>query len=107
VSAFVEADWCEAGCGPGRFGVERDRARVERSCVVVIGEEEAVAAFALAEAVVEQFAAEAGGDRDAAAAAAALRCDESALAVPALLDVDQVSLEVDLVPGECLQFAEA
>jgi len=60
----------------------------------------------LLEAVVEKLAAQAGCDRDAPAAGAALRRDEACLAVPAPCDVDQVGLEVDVVPVQRLQLAE-
>jgi hypothetical protein len=53
VAAFVEADWCESGVGPGGFGVEGDRAGVERAGACLVGEEEASAAGSLSEAVVE------------------------------------------------------
>jgi hypothetical protein len=66
--AFVKADRGKAGGCPGGLGVESGRAGVGRSCVALVGEYESVAAFALAEAVVEEFAAEGCCDRDAAGA---------------------------------------
>jgi hypothetical protein len=106
VSAFVEADRCEVGCRPGGFGVEVIVLGLNGPVSRWLGKTKPWPPCALAEAVVEQFAVEGGRDRDAAAGAALGR-DEAAVAVPALLDVDQVSFEVDLVPGECLKFAEA
>jgi hypothetical protein len=61
----------------------------------------------LAEAVAEEFPSEGGGDGDAAVAGAALGCNEASVAVPAAFDADQVLFEVDVVPVECLEFAES
>jgi hypothetical protein len=107
VSAFVESDRGESGFGPGGFCVECDRAGVERPGAVLVGEGEALSACSLAEAVVEEFVAEGGGDGDAAVAGAAFGGDESGVAVPAALDADQVLVEVEVAPVECLEFAEA
>ena len=73
--------------------------------VALAGEHEAGSAFALVEAVVDQFAAEGGGDRDAPVPGAAFRRDEAGVAVPVSGDVDEVVCEVDVVPVERLEFA--
>jgi hypothetical protein len=107
VAAFVEADRREPVGRPGVGGVEFERAGVERLVSVFVREDEALAAAALLEAVGLEVGAEAGGERDAASAGAALGLDEAGAAVPAALDVDEVVVEVDLVPVQGLEFAEA
>jgi hypothetical protein len=67
---------------------------------VCVGEDEAPAAAALLEAVGLEVGAEAVGERDAAGAGAAFWRDEACAAVPAALDLDQVVVEVNVVPVE-------
>ena len=92
---------------PGFGGVEFEGAGVEGLVAVFVWEGEALAACALVESVVEEFAAQGVGDGDASFAGAAFGWDESGLAVPALADVDEVVVEVYVVPLEGLEFAEA
>jgi hypothetical protein len=65
-----------------------------------------VSVVALLEAVALEVAAE-GGDRDASFGGAAFWFDVAGGAVPASFDVDQVLLEVDVVPVKRLKVADA
>jgi hypothetical protein len=107
VSAFVQGYRGELLVCPGGAGSEVDGAWVEGAAAVVVCVEQSLSTGSLLESVVDQVAAERVGDRDAAFAGSAFGCDEAGDAVPASFDVDQVLFEVDLVPVEGLQLAEA
>src|SRR4029079_12675086 len=68
-------------------------------------EDEARAACALMEAVVDELAPQRLSDGDASSSGAAFRGDEAILAVPVSGDVDEVVSEVDVVPLKGLQFS--
>jgi hypothetical protein len=65
VWAFVETNRGETGLDPGFLDVECERAGIERLAAALVREDESSAAGALVEAVIEEFAAQGRGDRDA------------------------------------------
>src|SRR5205823_3654919 len=58
------------------------------------------------EAVVQELPSQGGCERDAPVARATLRSDEACLPVPVSPNVDQVGVEVDVVPLQRLQLAQ-
>jgi hypothetical protein len=70
-------------------------------------EGEAFAVASLAEPVFEEGGAEDAGDGDAAVAGLAFRFDQAGCSVPGVVDVDDVGVEVDVVPVEGLEFPAA
>jgi hypothetical protein len=106
VAAFVQPDRFDRLVLPGFGGMEREGAWGEWPVwFPCAGENEAGAAASLLEAVAEEFAAEGLGDGDASLSGAALRRDEAGAGIPASSDVDEVCLEVDVIPLQGLEFA--
>jgi hypothetical protein len=103
VAAFVEGDRGEAFDSPCVFCSLVGGAGVEGPVAAVVGEDESVSAGALVEAVALE--AVGVGEWDAAFAGAAFGFDVAGASVPASFDVDQVLVEVNVVPVECLEFA--
>jgi hypothetical protein len=104
VPAFVQTDRSQPGGRPGLAGVECESARVEWFAVdAVAREDEAFGARSLLETVIDQFAPEGFGDRDAAVAGTALGRDEAGVAVAVATNMDQVLRQVDVVPLKRLE----
>jgi hypothetical protein len=106
VAAFVEGEWCESGVGPVCFGAVEDGGGVERSPVAV-GEDVSNVGVSLTELVGDEVASECGGEGDASFAGSAFGGDGSFADVPGAVDVDESGFQVDVGPGECLEFASA
>ncbi len=104
VPAFVEVQRIEA-CGfPGCSRAGEDCPGVEGAAVAV---DVIVCSCALADAVGDEVASEGRRERNPPSSRSAFRVDQTRSLVPGVVDVDEVVLEVDLVPGQCLQFASA